>query len=259
MFKDLIAYKKYDWFTKKFKSNTLIETGTFWGESTLIFSQFHDEVITCEIDLNNVETSINRFKSNGFKCTQSFFTKTYNYKVFKFVKNNKKIWLVNGSSQNVLDSIFLGELNHNFSSPYTFFLDAHGGSNYWPILDELNMILKYHLVDSKIIIHDFKVPGFDDWGYDKYDGQDLDYDYVKDFLFKINPKFLSFFPDKVANGVHGVGILYVIPNDEIDFEDYLKLNRGNPPIKINKSFFTKNEFDKTKNNFHSYIKKNNIL
>jgi hypothetical protein len=261
MFKDQIAYKKYEWFVSKFKTSTLVETGTFWGESTLIFSKFHNNVITCEIDDDNIKNSINRFKLNGFLIDNIFYTETHNLKVFKFVKNDKNIWLVEGSSQLVLESIFMGELKNKFKTPYTFFLDAHGDSktNYWPIIDELKLISKFGLSDSRIIIHDFKVPGFDDWSYDTYNNQDLDYEYIKEFIFKINSNYLPFFPDKVGDSVHGVGILYVVPNSEISFNEYLKLNRGNPPLKINESSLDSEQIKNLKNNFYTFTKKNNIL
>lgn len=258
MFKDEIAYKKYVWFTDKFKTDTLIETGTFWGESSIVFSKFHTNVITCEINDFNIKKAIINFKRNGFSEESISYTKTYNLKVFKFVKSNKNIWLIKGSSELVLESIFLGELNYNFETPFTFFLDAHWDL-YWPLIDELRLIGDFKLSDSKIIIHDFKVPGFDDWGYDSYQNQDLDYDYVNGYLFRINPFYLPFFPDKVCSSQHGRGILYAIPPNEIDFEDYIKLNRGNPPIKINESLMDSNQINELRNNYHTFNKKNNII
>lgn len=258
MFKDRIAYKKYEWFTDKFKTDTLIETGTFWGESSIVFSKFHTNVITCEIDAININLAIANFKRNGFSEESISYTKTYNLKVFKFVNSNKNIWLIKGSSELVLETIFLGELNYNFETPFTFFLDAHWDT-YWPLIDELRLIGDFKLSDSKIIIHDFKVPGFDDWGYDSHQNQDLDYDYINEYLFRINPYYLPFFPDKVGDGQHGRGILYAVPPNEIDFEDYIKLNRGNPPIKINESLMDLNQIHKLKNNYYTFNRKNNTI
>lgn len=258
MFKDKIAYNKYKWFIGKFESDTLIETGTFMGEGSIIFTKFHNNVITCEVNNSYINRSILNFKRNGFLQENIFYTKTHNLKVFKFAKDNKNIWLIEGSSELALETIFLEELNYNFKKPYTLFLDAHW-NEYWPIIDELKLIADFKLSDSRIIIHDFKVPGFDDWGFDSYDNQQLDYDYVKDYIFRINPFYLPFFPENVSNDPRGRGILYVVPSDEIDFDEYINLNRGNPPIEINKSLMNSNQIERLKNNFYTFNKKNNII
>jgi hypothetical protein len=276
MFQDPLAHIKYKWFVNKFDCKTLIETGTHVGHSALKFILFHDTIITCEISDRYFYSSLNRFtdKINKFKVSSEFKTRTYNLDVRKLVRKNKTIFLIKGSSDLVLKSIFEGELSHDFELPYVFYLDAHGGYTYksdiggetWPIRDELEIIANYNLNNSKIIIHDFKVPGFSDypdrpwWGYDSFQGQSLDYNYIKDCIFKINPGMLSFFPDDVKKQKTGSrGILYSVPPDELNFEEYLKFNRGIPPIELNEMYYSIDKLNETKNILFDYNNITNII
>ena len=44
---------------------------------------------------------------------------------------------------------------------------------------------------------------------------------------------LTFFPDKVLDDHAGRGILYSVPPEEQDYDEYLTFNRGKPAIKLN--------------------------
>lgn len=243
MFNDKIALTKYEWFIDKFDCKTAIETGTHLGNGTRNLLKYHDIVISCESYDEFFQETLSTFISDDkFNLELEFKTPTHNITVKKLVRDNKTLFLLKGSSELALESIFLNELNYEFDTPYIFYLDAHwnnkGGTD-WPILHELKTIGNYNLSNSKIIIHDFKVPGFSSkdspiWGYDSYDNIDLDYDYVKESLFKINDGMLSFFPDNVTNNECGRGMIYCVPPEELDFEEYLKYNRGKPPIELNK-------------------------
>ena len=242
MFNDKIASNKYEWFVNKFPCKTAIETGMHEGNGTRNLLKHHDTVISCESWDKFFQETLSSFISDDkFNLELEFKTKTHNITVKKLVKDDKTLFLLKGSSELALECIFLNELNYEFTTPYVFYLDAHwngkGGTD-WPILHELETIGNYNLSNSKLIIHDFKVPGFSTkgspiWGYDENNGFDLDYEYVKEYLFKINNGMLSLFPDNVTNDVNGRGILYCVPPEELDFEEYLSYNRGNPTIELN--------------------------
>jgi hypothetical protein len=90
-----------------------------------------------------------------------------------------------------------------------FYLDAHGAPEYWPLLDELKVIAEAKIKHCPvIIIHDFKVPG-KPWGFDSYNGQDLDLDYVLPSLNKINPQFKLVYNQEAEGNKRG--ILYALP------------------------------------------------
>ena len=251
MFRDPYAVDKFKWFVEKYKSKTVFETGTYLGESVDYLIKYFDYVITCEVKEEFFNKSCERFKNKlGFKETK------YSKKIKRYDKDGKSIWIFWESSEIVMKKVFSGklsnksELNFDFPKPYLFYLDAHWdtGGHFWPIKRELKVIADFALSDSKIIIHDFKVPGYaakknewyravGAWGYDCYgeegNEQDLDYDFVKEDLFQINSGMLTFFNDKVTDANCGRGIAYCVPLEEQDYDEYLTFNRGKPPIKIN--------------------------
>jgi|TARA_B110000858_G_C17698935_1_gene424930 hypothetical protein len=258
MFNCQIAAKKYSWFVSKYTIDVAIETGTCEGDGTLSLSKHHDLVITCEIDKNYFKKSLVNFKTNGFNIIDGFRLPKSNLAVYELQNKNKKIYLIMGSSPIVLDDILDNGLGFEIKKSIVFYLDAHWGDSF-PILDELELISKYNLSDSKIIIHDFYVPGFTKWnineygidvhcwGYDFYKDDNLNFEYVKEKLFKINPGILSYFPDDVYSTRYngGRGILYSVPPEEQDFEEHLNYNRGIPCIELNSNYYSNEDIEKT--------------
>ena len=239
MFTDINAKNKFKWFVDKYKCETGFETGTHLGVGAINMSEYFNHTITCEVSDEFFDKSCKRFLSEGFIESSSSSVNNINYK--KYDKGYKSIWIFHGSSELVLDAVLSGNIGFYFPRPYLFYLDAHWdtGGHIWPVQQELENIARYGLSDSKIIIHDFKVPGYSknhlEWGFDSYGGQDLDYDFVKHYLWKINPGILPFFADK---GTHQHrGILYAVPPEEQDFYEYLEFNRGIPSLKLNPNFY----------------------
>lgn len=267
MFNCPIATKKYEWFQSKYIIDIAIETGTCEGDGTLELSKHHDLVITCEIDNSYCKNSMNKFKRQGYELKSEFHTKSFNLPIYEFQKDNKRIYLVEGSSNIVLDDILNDGMGFEIKKSIVFYLDAHW-NEYFPILDELKAISKYNLSDSKIIIHDFYVPGFTEyktneygilvhyWGNDFYKMGDLNFNYVKEELFKINPGILSYFPDDVHNQEDkaGRGILYSVPPEEQDFEEYLSYNRGIPCIEVNSNYYSNEDIEKVSKQKFQYRK-----
>lgn len=251
MFKDSNAREKFKWFVDKYKCETGFETGTHLGIGAVNMSEYFKHTITCEVKDEFFTKSCNRFLSEGFKEISSSNVNNIKYK--RYESGDKSIWIFYGSSELVMKEVLSGNIGFDFPKPYLFYLDAHWdtGGHDWPVQEELNLIAKFGLSDSKIIIHDFKVPGYSAdkfmgrasgaWGFDSYGGQDLDYDFVKNYLWDINPKMLTFFPDKVLDSHAGRGILYAVPPEEQDFDEYLEFNRGKPPIKLNPKFYKESE------------------
>lgn len=253
MFNCPIATKKYEWFANKYNIDIAIETGTNHALGAVNLSKHHDIVITCEISDKYFQISSDKLTCEltdySYTLESTFNTIHNNLLVNLYQKDNKKIYMIKGSSEVVLDDVLNGGLGFDVSKSLVFYLDAHW-DNYWPLKDELSVIKKYNLSDSKIIIHDFYVPGFTKnvegergdepfiWGCDWYDGQVLDFDYVKDLLFSINPGMLCYFPDDVIFSNAGRGILYSVPPEEQDFNEYLEFNRGTPCIEINPNYYS---------------------
>jgi hypothetical protein len=136
---------------KKFNINTAFETGTCLAGTTVFLSQAFDRVITIENNFEYLSLAQQRLRDN--KCT-----------------NVKTIF---GSTQDVMyDEI----LDNNITNECIFFNDAHFLS-YCPLIDELRAI-ELAGIKPVIAIHDFKT---DDprMGFDSYNGQDFDLDWIR--------------------------------------------------------------------------------
>jgi predicted O-methyltransferase YrrM len=139
-----------------FKIETIVETGTYRGSTTVQLAKMVKKVISIEV-------------------------KKENYLIAKEkTKNIPEVNLFLGNSSELLPDI----LNHDDvkNKNLFFFLDAHWES-YNPLIDELKVIAKAGL-KPLIAIHDFKVPGTD-LGFDSYAGQDYDLDWIKKELDNI--------------------------------------------------------------------------
>jgi len=134
---------------------TIVETGTFKGQTTVGLAKMVDNVYTIEI------------------------SEKYHAEVQPTLKPFSNIVSILGDGPKVLDEI-IPELE----GPVLFFLDSHWYKN--PLLGELEAIAK-HGIKPHIVIHDFKVPGKPDFGYDEYADQGITYewDYVKNAVQKI--------------------------------------------------------------------------
>src|SRR3989338_11527382 len=98
---------------KKYKVKIIIETGTYLGHSTKIFSGFTKSVHTIENNRQFIKLAM-------WNC-----------------RNSKNITFYPGNSPVILKKIL-----KTVKGPILFYLDAHW-FNYWPILDELKVIAQY--------------------------------------------------------------------------------------------------------------------
>jgi hypothetical protein len=161
---------------KKYKIKTIIETGTFKGETTPVLAELAKEVHTIEI--------------NPAYYHQNHFT-------------NPKITKHHGSSPEMLTKI-LGSVK----KPCLFYLDAHW-YDYWPLLDELKVIGR-DAQNSVIAIHDCFVPERPNLGYDTRKGQRLDFEYISPYLPEIYPKGYAYHYNSVSTGKNR-GVIYIYP------------------------------------------------
>ena len=136
---------------------TIVETGVDRGSSTVFFATLVDKVYGIEIMQESIDFATNRLVDYGLTNVE----------------------LIKGNSPIVLLSLM-----HKIDASKTlFFLDAHWGA-YWPLLDEIDTISRNKGV---LIIHDAQVPDRPDFGFDTWNGNILNYDYVKDALTDWSP------------------------------------------------------------------------
>lgn len=162
---------------------TVVETGIDRGGSALLFSQMVERYIGIDNHPKAIAT------------TQALLT---HYDVTNTA-------LLQMNSPDALAYV-MPAIN---PSKTLFLLDAHWQS-YWPLLDEIKALPRGQCV---IVLHDVIVPGCPSLGYDTYDGQDLDYPYVKDVLTAWSPDHVCEYNDDRAE-VPKRGVLIVYPNAE---------------------------------------------
>lgn len=141
---------------RDYNIDTIVETGTYKGASTQLFSILFNSVHTIEISENFYNSAKNLFK------------------------NSPNVQCHLGSSEVVLHDI-LPSLKEK---SVLFYLDAHWNAN-WPLLKELEEIGITHYDNCIVIIDDFKVPGRNDIPYDYYGGHECSYEYIENQLNKV--------------------------------------------------------------------------
>lgn len=212
MFNDPIAAKRFDEFQRDYRFNTVFETGTDRGHGALHLAKYRSNIVTIE---NNPERRVEAMKfwcENGFRNNNGRVYRRpsvcwFDGNVFEFITDGGLIHSFLGSSPMVMAALLACG---RFEGPFLFYLDAHGG-DYWPLRDELKVVAGLWLADSCIIIHDCQVPG-KPFGFDSYNGQALNYDYVAADLAAINPHFKVFYNEEADPGLRGRGILYAVPH-----------------------------------------------
>jgi len=156
---DKFAYNEFKLLVEKFNIKKIIETGTYHGWSTIKLSEFEKEVVSIEISPENYAKAVENIKKNNL--------------------SNVEILL--GSSPEILENLVSFDEKN-----LLIFLDAHW-HNYWPIHDELRVLITKK-VKPVLVIHDFFVPnenGSPKFGFDRYNGQNLDFDYIKTYIFEM--------------------------------------------------------------------------
>lgn len=185
---DKFVYQEFKSLVSKFNINKIIETGTYYGWSSLKLAELVPQVITIESQQETYKIAVDNILNS--KLT-----------------NIKPIL---GSSPDVLSEILTEEDNDTI-----LFLDAHW-YNYWPIHDELKVCIDKN-IKPVIVIHDFFVPdsnGNAKFGFDKYGDQNLDLNYIKDFLDRIygENKYGYHYNDESDNV--GQGVIYIYRTDK---------------------------------------------
>lgn len=178
---DSFAREKFKHIIESNNIKTVIETGTYLGSTTKWLSQWTDTVHTIELNPENYNKAVRNLKEN----------------------RNVEVW--HGNSSELLKEI----LALHKDEPLFIFLDAHW-NDFNPLLDELKVIADNKLKPI-IAIHDFKVPGHPELGFDSYNGQDYDWDWIKDSVKEIyGEDFTVEYNSEAAGAKRGIVFIYPI-------------------------------------------------
>jgi hypothetical protein len=160
-----------------------VETGTYLGGTTKRLTEIFTKVHTIECDPLN--------------CSKS---REY---LHELIDHNRVVAKFGDSAIDLLPMIQKIKQEKVF-----FFLDAHWG-DHCPLIDELEQIA----ISGKtafIAIHDFYNPFDLSMGYDEYNGQKLEINYISEALEKVYPNGFDFHYNKKAEGARR-GIIYILP------------------------------------------------
>lgn len=162
-----------------YKVDCIIETGTYFGYTTLKLHDIVPNVVTIESE----------------PTLQAEAAKLF---------TGKRVWSILAHSQNCLHEVI--ESMKGCKS-FLFFLDAHW-EDHCPLLDELSHIAEAG-IKPVIVIHDFKVPD-KDFGFDTYNGQPYDLPWIQNHLEAIYGSKLQYHYNQEADG-HRRGVIYIYP------------------------------------------------
>jgi len=194
LFQDPYAVATLSRLVRDYRVHTIIETGTYHGDSTIRFLDFVNDVVTVDILPMCIGWTAGRLSERGFSLDGE------PGKFMLMRKGDKRVKLYVGNSPEVIRNIL-----ERLWKPLLFFLDAHWFS-YWPLKDEIRAIKPRP--NSLIIVHDIQVPG-KDFQFDAYAGQTCNYDLIEEDLSFVNNNYNIFY-NKEAGG-NRVGILYAVP------------------------------------------------
>jgi hypothetical protein len=193
------------------KFNTIVETGTFRGSTTLFLA----------------------LNSGGAPV----YTSEIRTRVFELARRRLRaipnIHIYNSDSRKLLSTI-----NPSSECPSFFYLDAHWLGDL-PLAEETELIAR-KFPSFVIMIDDFQVPGDPGYGYDDYGpGKSLS---LRDFPFDSDPRFVPYFPARRSTEESGVRrgcIVLASP----DLRDNLDLLACLLPIGINRRDSTAEALD----------------
>jgi hypothetical protein len=163
---------------EKYDVKNVVETGTCLGSSTIFFTENFENVHSIEINSEYLNIAKER---------------------------NPKANYYLGSSDIVLPSIISSLVGKT-----VFFLDAHW-EKHCPLLNELDCIAS--MTEKPIIvIHDFFVPN-SNLGYDTYDGQAFDFQWIKEKLDLIydTENYEYFYNSDEKSTEVKRGLIYITP------------------------------------------------
>ncbi len=147
-----------------FHIDTAIETGTGEGKTAAFLGFLFDEVHTMEIDVSAFHQAL--------LSLRTFPNIVVHY----------------GHSPDILRQT-LSEKKDKF---LLFYLDAHS-TDYWPLLEELEVISQTHRDNCIIVINDCKVPGRSDIPYGVFKGAECSLRHFKGYLDKVYSNYYYYY------------------------------------------------------------------
>jgi len=170
----------------EFNISTVVETGTFWGQSAKFFGKNFEKVYTFELHEENSKTAQDFCK--GLDNMEFFIGDSMEY------------------LPNIIDKIK--------DERTLFFLDSHLVGHYTPTPFELDVISN---MNNKpiICIHDFHVPN-SKLVYDKYEDFQYKFENIEKYLDDIyDGEYEHYYNSDEESAGAKVGVIYIKPKNKI--------------------------------------------
>ena len=187
--KDISVWNQFCEMFENFDRNIIIETGTYLGQSTIDFAKLVP-VFTTEIRKEYQDQAKERCKD----CP------------------NPIVFLLGDSAELLEKSI----LPLTKKEKPIIFLDSHwyGDDSLSRELDVLSKFYKGIKTKPVMVLHDFKVPGHPEYGYDSYNGKVFEWTWVKPYIEKLYGKNgfdYCYNREYCATANHKRGCLFITP------------------------------------------------
>jgi len=134
------------------KIRNFVETGSAYGNTLEYIAKLYPDVSCWSCELHN-----KRFRAAKERCEVYPNVQLFQESSQEFIKRQEEMRDV----------------------PTLFWLDAHGRGFEWPLLEEIEFITN-HFTHCYILIDDFKIPDAPWFGFDEYNGQKCEHEYIKD-------------------------------------------------------------------------------
>jgi hypothetical protein len=164
---------------RRYAVATIIEGGTFEGETTPYLAVLADRIYTIEID-------------------DQVWPKS------QHLDGIPNVTRIKGSCP-----VQLRTLLPTVQGPVLYFADSHAWGHPSPLLDELRAFAE-HGIQPVLVVHDFQNPDHPEFGYDTYEGQAYEWNWIRPDIEAIYGGRYRHYFNKAAAGARR-GILYVVP------------------------------------------------
>lgn len=176
---DTFMKEKVKSIIKEYGIELVIEGGTYLGGTARQFAQMAPQVVTIEIDDKNYE------------------------RASILLKSLDNVELIHGSTVDVLPKL----LKKHKNKKILWWSDAHW-LEHNPMIKEMRIIAKSG-IRPVMAIHDFKVPGRPDLGFDTYKDIVYEWSWIEPSIKKIyGDDFIKEYNDKATGAKRGIVYIY---------------------------------------------------
>ncbi len=163
---------------RRYRITSFAETGTFRGDTLLWLAAKHPEIECLSSEIQHAY----------FVCAKLRTLFRPNVSVFR--KDSRS---------------FIREIRRIVHDPVLFWLDAHWGND-WPLLDELGTVQELYR-SCLVLIDDFQIPDRPGFGFDTYEREPLNLEYISAHLRRECEVWLADYEPETAS--RGVCAIYI--------------------------------------------------